>query len=176
MKKLGVFQAQSAIVRNHDGEAVSIHRTYLSDTCASKADVPMPKKLTESWKDLNGAAIRLGPAQECLSIAEGIETALAVSSATGATCWAAISASILQNFVPPEGVKRVIIWADKDRSGAGEYSARVLKDQLWAMGIPTMIMLPKSDIPEGEKSIDWLDVVANQLEDIPYLADMKVAA
>lgn len=169
-KKVSEHPTWLGIVRNRDGTAVSLHRTYLTNNCASKADVELPKKLCSFWKEPDGAAIRLGPVEECIGIAEGIETALAVGCATGQSCWASISASIMQNFVPPEGVKRVIIWADKDRSQAGEKAALILKKRLWDIGVPAMIMLPKGEIPEGAKSIDWLDVVASKSEAMPILS------
>lgn len=169
-KFVGNYPCQLGIMRNHDGRAISIHRTYLSADCSGKADVIKPRKLMIASKPFDGAAIRLGAPTEVLGVAEGLETAYAVSQATGTTCWSCISATILGNFVPPVGVKRLVIWADKDRSGAGELYANKLKDRMLEIGIPTIIMLPDMEIPEGKKSIDWLDVVVTNSQDMHYLA------
>ncbi len=165
-KLLGEFPAMLSVIRDKAGKPVSIHRTYLNKQCSGKASVPKAKKLMETVGSLDGAAIRLGKPTRVLGIAEGIETALAVSQATGTTCWAAVSAPILGNFQPPAGTERVVIWADKDRSGAGERYAQKLKNRLEAQGIPAVIMLPQQEIPEGAKSVDWLDVVAAKSQEM----------
>lgn len=169
-KKVAEFPAMLSIVRDSQGKPVSIHRTYLDMRCSGKAPVDKPKKLMGYVGSLSGAAIRLGKPTPVLGVAEGIETALAVSEATGTTCWAAISAPILGNFQPPEGTERVVVWADKDRSGAGERYALKLKERLEAQGIPVTVMLPSQAIPEGKKSIDWRDVVATKSHDMQMLA------
>lgn len=172
-RSIGDFPAMIGVVRNVDGNWVTLHRTYLNQACTGKAPVLKAKKLMESVKDFNGAAIRTGPVREVLGVAEGIETALAVSMATGSTCWSTISASILGNFIPPEGVKRLVIWADKDRSGAGETYAVKLQKRMAELGIPTVIMLPEQDIPTGKKSIDWLDVFLAQSQEIPSIEEVS---
>ena len=73
-----------------------------------------------------------------LGVAEGIGTALAVHCATGMPVWSTINTTMLEGFEIPEGVEMVIVWADKDRSEAGQRSAQVLKTRLWAAGIPTV--------------------------------------
>ena len=55
-------------------------------------------------------------------------------------------------------VNLVIIWADKDRSGAGQNAAKRLGRSLNAKGVQTRIMLPPGDIGDG-KGVDWLDVL-----------------
>jgi len=169
-KLVGNYPMMLAVVRNAAGKKVSLHRTFLERGCTGKLEGENAKKLMEAPVSVSGCAIRLGPVSETLGIAEGIETALAVSQATGTVCWAAISAPVLGNFEPPEGVKRVVIWADKDRSGAGEKSAQKLKERLNEKGIPAVIMLPEPPIPEGSKGIDWLDVVANKSQPVPNVS------
>ncbi|WP_448205411.1 DUF7146 domain-containing protein [Azospirillum sp. sgz302134] len=58
----------------------------------------------------------------------------------------------------PEGVEAVAIWADLDRSQAGEAAAKDLKRVLMTGGVQTQIWLPPVSLPDGVKSVDWLDV------------------
>lgn len=58
----------------------------------------------------------------------------------------------------PEGVEAVAVWADLDRSGAGEMAAKDLKRILMTSGIQCQVWLPQIDIPDGVKGVDWLDV------------------
>lgn len=81
-------------------------------------------------QSLNGCAIRLGPVKGLIGVAEGIETALSVRAATGLTCWSTVSAYGMSVFEPPEGVKIVLIWADKDRSETGAKAAKALMRRL----------------------------------------------
>jgi hypothetical protein len=107
-----------------------------------------------------------------LAVTEGIETALAVMGAFNVPVWAAGNAYLLENFVPPKGVD-VVIYADKDRpsrfypEGHGLSSARSLVKRLWKEGIKASIRLPDADIPQGMKSVDWLDVVNGNVHQAP---------
>ncbi|MFN7112634.1 MAG: toprim domain-containing protein, partial [Brevundimonas sp.] len=50
-------------------------------------------------------------------MAEGIETALAVAVATGLPAYAAVSAGGLEAWIPPAGVRAVLIGGDHDKAG-----------------------------------------------------------
>ena len=142
------------------GRPVTIHRTYLSRSGA-KAPVFAAKKTMPyaASRRLMGGAIRLHPdSAGVLGVAEGIETALAVHCATGMPVWSAINTTMLEGFEIPEGIKMVVVWADKDRSEAGQRSAQVLKTRLWAAGLPAAIYLPRGPIHADAKSLDWNDV------------------
>ena len=76
-------------------------------------------------RSVNGCAIRLGNApSDVLCVAEGIETALSVVTATGFPCWSAISAHGLETIEIPSTVKTVCIFADKDKSFTGQEAAK----------------------------------------------------
>ena len=107
---------------------------------------------------MQGGAIRLFPAGPELGITEGIETALAVRQRTAMPVWAALSASLLERCEPPAGVRLVVIWADLDRSGAGEAAANRLRDRLLTQGIQVALHLPAGPIPVGQKGLDWADL------------------
>lgn len=152
--------AMVAAVRNPAGDIVSLHRTFLNEQ-GEKARVLTPKKLTTLASDttLNGAAIRLGEPGEILGVAEGIETALSVYTATGLPTWSTICANGMEHFVPPAGVKVVLIWADKDRSETGAKAAKVLARRLREEGILGVILMIEKAIPTEAKGLDWNDIL-----------------
>ena len=149
--------AMVAEVTDRNGQVVALHRTFLSET-GCKADMDNPKKITHSL-GMEGASIKLGhiPKSGVLGIAEGIETALSVNCATGMTCWATVSSTIMRTFVPPKEVKRLIIWADYDDNGCGQKSAIELKNKLRQIrpDLTVLVVWPKN---AGQKC-DWNDVL-----------------
>jgi putative DNA primase/helicase len=162
-KQLGAFPAMIGVIRNLDGDVVSLHRTYLSRR-GGKANVPAAKKLmTPALQGQTaGCAIQLYKPTTQLAITEGIETALAVHLGTGLPVWAAISATMLEKVKIPSYVKDVFIMADKDRSGAGARSASILASRL-VRNHTVRIIEPSSPIPIGGNSIDWLDVYQREI-------------
>lgn len=159
-KYVGHFPAIILKISAPDNSMVTVHRVYITET-GYKAKVDSPKKMKSVPIDrtCSGASIKIGePRNGVLGIAEGFETAMAVTSATGMTCWSSVNATLLESFVPPSDVKVVVIWADKDRSFRGAESAQILKAALLQRGIECLIAYPKGDIPAGEKSLDWNDV------------------
>jgi len=153
----GRFPALLALVRDAGGKAVTLHRTYLTPD-GRKAPVPAPKKLMSVWGQINGGAVRLGAPRSLLSVAEGIETALAVREVTGLTVWPTLSCTLLERFEPPARVTTLLVWADRDRSGAGERAAKALEQRLSAR-LKVLVFTPGLPIPQGKKSLDWLDVL-----------------
>ncbi|RDE48731.1 MAG: hypothetical protein DVS81_20530 [Candidatus Accumulibacter meliphilus] len=162
---MGRHPAILAQVTGQGGDSVTLHRTYLT-VDGHKASVDAPKKLMRhpSARQLTGGAIRLIAPGSRLAVTEGIETALAVIEATGLPAWATGNAHLLETFVPPPGVRQVLVFADKDRpsrqhpSGHGQEAARALVTRLWAMGIQAGAIAPALTIPDGQKGVDWLDV------------------
>ena len=92
-------------------------------------------------------------------MAEGIETALSVTSAIGIPAWSCVSAGMMERFDPPSSVRVVFIFADKDRSETGQKAAEVLKNALMERGLTVRVYLPEAPIPAGKKGIDWNDVL-----------------
>lgn len=166
-KKIGEYPAIIAMVTGARGNPVTIHRTYLTPD-GKKAPVESPKKLMAYPKDrkIVGGAIRLTEAGlQVMAVAEGLETSLAVMEGTGLPVWCAVNALLLENFVPPEPVERVLVFADKDRpteqhpKGHGQEAAKQLVQRLWEMGIKASAIVPAGDIQTGQKSLDWLDIL-----------------
>ena len=120
---LGTFQLS-------DGEAITMHRTFLTKK-GEKANIQKVKKLLPGLKKMSGGAIRLfEPEAGLIAIAEGIETALAVTQMSDIPCWAAVSSGLMETFEPPKGITRVEIFADRDKNFAGQKSAYILANRL----------------------------------------------
>lgn len=100
--------------------------------------------------------IRLFPPTAILCLAEGIETALSVHEMTGLPVWSAISLTGFRKFGEvPEGVKKIHICGDNDRSYAGaagayELAARIRRSR---PDIEVTVRIPP------EPGTDWNDVL-----------------
>ena len=165
-KEVGSFPVMLAMVHGPEGDAITIHRTYLTQD-GHKAPVESPKKLMRFPKQrkLTGGAIRLVEPSEVLALAEGLETALSVMEGMKMPVWCAVNAHLLENFIPPAGVRQILVFADKDRPtvqhprGHGQEAAKQLVQRLWGMGIQASAIVPAGEIPAGQKSLDWLDIL-----------------
>src|SRR3546814_9780106 len=65
-----------------------------------------------------------------MGVAEGIETALAVTRDFGIPCWSTISADGLKAFTPPAIVKRLRIFGDNDPKYGGKAAAYALAHRM----------------------------------------------
>jgi len=146
----GVFDAMLALITSPDGSGATIHRTYIKD--GRKAPVASPKKIAQGLP-IKGASIRLFPVAETLGVAEGIETALAAAQIFGVPTWACVSASGLESWVCPDGVKNVVIFADNDTNFTGQAAAYKLANRLSLAGLNVEVRMP------DEAGKDWADVV-----------------
>lgn len=104
---------------------------------------------------IKGGAARLHEPINVLGIAEGIETALACRELFGVPTWAAISAGGMEAFVVPEGVERLIIYADHDANMVGQSAAYALAKRCSLAGMPVEVEIPP------ERGTDWLDRLAS---------------
>lgn len=148
---------------------LGIHRIFLSGD-GLKAPVPEPKMVLGSF---SGGAIRLGPTADEISLGEGIETIAAVHQATGMASWSTICAHGMETIKLPPQVSTVYIWADLDRSGTGQLAAENLARRLFSEGRKVFVLTPPGPIPDGRKSIDWLDVYVASPR---IVSDARVAA
>jgi putative DNA primase/helicase len=129
----GRFPCLVAPVQDVSGETVTAHVTYLEGGAKlarrDHADHPMAaRKILSPMTGRQGCAVRLMRAGEVLGIAEGIETALSAHRIHGIPTWAALNTTLLAKFVPPPGVRHVVVFADRDV--AGMEAAWQLRDQL----------------------------------------------
>lgn len=146
--------AMVAIVQAPDDVAATAHITLLTEdgekAPTDKVRLFMPGSIAM------GSAVRLGPAGEQLGIAEGIETALAASILHKVPVWAALNERLLQQFEPPPGVKRLLIFGDNDRNCVGQCAAYTLGKRLMLRrkdAIPCEVLIPEV------RGDDWNDVL-----------------
>lgn len=145
---VGRYPAILGEVRDVKGELVTMHVTYLEDGRKLQAHSPARKVLGKRTGRL-GCAIRLlPPADGVVGVAEGIETALAAHKLHGIPAWSCLDAGTLAKFEPPEGVSKVVVFADRD--DAGLEAAELLMDRL-AGSVTVGLRAPRE--PAG----DWAD-------------------
>lgn len=143
------FPAMVALVSSHENQGIGVHRIYLTKD-GKKAPVEKSKKLLLG-KPMNGASIKIGSPADSIGIAEGIETALAASRKFSMPVWAAVSANMMEQWVPPERVKHVVVFGDNDASFTGQASAYELARKLVLKGITTEVRIPE------QQGKDWAD-------------------
>ena len=150
----GRWPAMLARVTDENGRLLSLHRTYVTEE-GEKAPVASPKKLMSG--SVEGGLVKLYPLGEGgeLGIAEGIETAAAAHCLCRIPVWSAISVGGFQNLKAiPEGIVRLVIFGDNDKSFAGQAGA-------WALAARLRREYPDLEIavriPEVE-GYDWNDV------------------
>jgi putative DNA primase/helicase len=154
-KLLGVYPAMIGVVRDSEGKGVAIHRTYLQS--GGKADVPAPRKMSQACGSLPGGAIRLYPAKKILGVAEGIETACSAHDLFGIPVWSCISATLLESFMPPESVEKLVIFGDADANHAGQKAAYVLANRMALKGLDVSVRIPET------MGCDWNDVARERV-------------
>jgi putative DNA primase/helicase len=128
--KHGLVDKPDALVARFvaaDGSRAVLHTTTVQEPFE---DHPRIKKYVLGAKVPNGGAVRLVPAGEVLGIAEGLETALSASLLYSTPCWAALDAGHLMHWIPPNGTRKVIIFADSDKNQVGQRAAEVLASRL----------------------------------------------
>lgn len=160
---VGTFPAIVSMVRTATDTASTIHRTYITND-GYKASVPSPRKLysSPSTNDVVGGAIKIDLARgPILHVGEGLESSLAARAIIGAAdpVWSAINKELLAALAIPEHVELVVIWADRDAGFGGQLKAKDLMDRVKAAGRRSVVMVPPFSIPQGQKSVDWNDVV-----------------
>lgn len=132
----------------------SMHRTFLKPDGSGKAEMDSPRKLM-SGSLPDGACVMLsdyagsGP----LGIAEGIETAMSASALYGLPVWAALNATMMQKWLPPDGCTEVAIFGDNDKNHTGQIAAHTLARTLNAKDIHVTVHIP------AEEGTDWNDVL-----------------
>ena len=145
------------------GEPMSLHLTFLSSDCTTKARLGGKEKLYFPGCEKAGGVIRLGDMADTvrhLAVAEGVETALALTAALGSRArwrpvWAALDAHNLANFPVLPDVETLVIFPDRDPSGVGERAGRALAQRWHNARRRVWIAVPPG--PPGSKR-DWNDL------------------
>jgi putative DNA primase/helicase len=160
--KIGTYPAMVAALMTNNLERVTYKITYLT-MAGEKADVPVQKKLMPVEREINGAAVRMFRVTDTLAVAEGIETALKYTEDAGIPCWSCDTAGNMEKFIPPDGVKNVVIVADSDENFTGYVSAFTLAKRLKAKGfVVNVVMIIKAGgkfeyHTEAGHKMDYLD-------------------
>ncbi len=161
-RKVAEYPAMLACVQGADGDAVTLHRTYLKD--GRKADVPDAKKVLSAG--ISGAAIRLFEAHQELALTEGIETGFAVHLATGKPVWSGISAGNLEKLWLPETLQSICVYTDNDADGQfdGQFfgfalARRLKRERKHQPDLQIRVFTPKTP------GTDWADVWLSRLHD-----------
>lgn len=138
-----------AAVQAPDRRVTAVQRIWIDPCGDRKASVPAPKK---TLGPIRGSAVRLAPAAETLALVEGVEDGLSLMQMTGQSAWALLGTSNFRNFVPPEGVRTLVLAPDAD--GAGDRAVSEAAARFAMMGLRVLHLRP----PEGQ---DWCDTLAD---------------
>jgi DNA primase len=141
-----VLPALVAAISGPDHKVTALQRIFLRPDGSGKADVSSPKMTLGRMRD---GACRLAPAGRELGLSEGIETGLSAMELYHVPVWAACGSRIDQIAIP-EGVDRVIIFAD--RGEAGVHAAEKARARFIAHR-------PVAIVPPPEPFGDWNDFI-----------------
>jgi putative DNA primase/helicase len=152
--------AMVAAITAPDGNHIATHLTFLNMTCSGKTVLEPDKIIVGSP---SGGAVRLSavPADGTIGLAEGIESALSAAEMHSMPVWSAANTSVMGAFIPPEGIRRVVIFADRDKLNkagyrAGQRAAEKLARRLTGCSIDWEIRYP------GEGVNDFNDELARK--------------
>jgi putative DNA primase/helicase len=148
-----------AKVVDRDGIGVTLHRTFLTPEGTKANGVGRSARKLMPGPLPDGVAIRLAfgldfDVPKILGVAEGIETALSVRQMFCVPCWSLINSVMMQKWNPPDGVEKVIIFGDNDKSFTGQAAAYKLANRLSAK-LSVEIKIP-------DEPGDWNDLHQGQ--------------
>jgi putative DNA primase/helicase len=135
-------------IRAADGALTAVEVTYLAANGQRALDLRLPRKTVGLVPP--GSAVRLDPAAPEMLVAEGVFTTLSATERFGLPGWALQSTRNLKSWSAPEGVRKVLIAADRGKDG--EASAEILAGRLRRQGVAAKIAFPPE--PHG----DWNEV------------------
>ena len=123
-----------ALVTAPDGKPTILHRTILGTGLVSAPRIIMPGHVAK------GSAVRLMPMDgEIGGVSEGIETAFSASVLEGIPVWAALNATLLEQWEPPAHLRRIVVFADADVNFRGQAAAYRLANRLMARKDPPIV-------------------------------------
>lgn len=142
-------RAMMARVSDPEGSTTAVELTYLDPNGRQAVDLKVSRKTVGQVPA--GSAVRLSPVAEAMLVGEGVVTTLSAMTRFYRPGWALLSAGNLARWRAPEGVRDVLIAADRGATGAT--AARSLHDRLRADGLVSAIVWPWE--PWG----DWNEVL-----------------
>jgi putative DNA primase/helicase len=129
-QKMIFLPAMLAKFSAHDGSGALLHRTFLEEPGVKKADMGEKARMFMPGAVPPGGAVRLGKVSDTMGVSEGIETALSAAQLNKIPVWATCTAGALTKWIPPVGVKNIIIFGDLDASFTGQMAAYSLAYRL----------------------------------------------
>jgi putative DNA primase/helicase len=132
--------AMLARVDGPDGVLVAVHRTYLQ-----RDDSGQWQRFDRAaLGPIGGGAVRLGVLRPDLplTIAEGVESALAASELKGWPAWAALSAGGIERLILPPEARDIFVAIDRDRNGTGKRAARRAAQRWVRQGRRVRLLIP----------------------------------
>lgn len=127
-----------ARICDSSGALAAVELTYLDGNGRRAVGLRLPRKTVGVVPP--GSAVRLMASAGEMLVAEGLVTTLSAIDHFGLPGWALLSTTNLRSWMAPEGVRSVLIAADRGEDG--ERSAQVLRESLIARGLRARIELP----------------------------------
>ncbi|HEX8570493.1 MAG TPA: toprim domain-containing protein [Caulobacteraceae bacterium] len=134
-----------------DGEFSGIEVTYLAPSGRRAVGLRLPRKTVGTVPP--SSAIRIDPAAPEMLVAEGFFTTLSATERFGLPGWALMSTRNLRSWSPPQGVRRVLVAADRGRDG--ERSAALLAARLRAAGLRVSVRSPPPPYGDWNEATGW---------------------
>ncbi len=140
-------------VSDSQGGLTAVEITFLDPNARRSRRIALSRKTVGPIPA--GSAVRLDPIDDEMAAGEGVFSTLSGSERFDLPAWALLSTSNMRRFSPPEGLRRLLIVADRGRDG--ELSANMLATQARRRGVKVWIEyppLPAQDWSEaaGDKS------------------------
>jgi putative DNA primase/helicase len=140
--------ALMAAIRDPDGDLTAVEITYLTAGGRRAFDLALPRKTVGVIPA--GSAVRLDAPAKTMLVAEGVFTTLAARARFGLPAWALLSTSNLRRWRAPDGVRTVLIAAD--RGVDGEASAQRLAAALGEAGVEVRIAVPPAPFGDWDEA------------------------
>ncbi len=144
-------------IRDARGDFTAVEVTYLTQSGRRAEDLRFARKTVGPVPP--STAVRIDPPAPEMLVAEGFFTTLSATERFSLPGWALLSRRNLETWIPPAGVRSVLIAGDRGRYG--EASAQVLAERLRHRGIRVRVELPPA--PFGDFN-DWEQALRRRTE------------
>lgn len=129
------------------GALTGVEITYLAPGAGRAVGLRLPRKTIGAVPA--SSAVRIDPVAAEMLVGEGFFTTLSAMERFSLPGWALLSTRNLRTWTPPDGVRRVLVAADRGRDGQG--AAALLAARLRGRGVRVCVRTPPP--PHG----DWND-------------------
>ena len=153
--------AMVAMVHSPKGKVVTFHLTYLKPDGSDRVRHDRAKVVATPVEDMRGSAVRLAAVGEDgrLGVGEGIESSLSAGLLFGIPTWATLNANNMENFVWPEGLQELVIFADHDHL---TFTGQAAAYRLAHRAAVSRNKVPKVVVHLPPPGMDWNDVLQRQ--------------